>query len=143
MSTLTPLYTDALGQLTSTNNTPLSSLSDEQHLKLAKEILSNFYASKDQWATAGNWTKEEAKLLQISGPASDFFKSMIRYNIASLVGDYLSTVVEALELKLGKSKKQPELLAKKRNVVDENGSVNEVYGQHDMPRIRMPPGYPD
>lgn len=128
MSTLPPLYTDALGQFTSTNNTPLSSLSDEQHLELAKEILSNFYASKDQWATAGNWTKEEAKLLQISGPASDFFNSMILYNIASLVGDYLSTVVEALELKLGKSKKQPELLAKKRNVVDDNGSVNEVYG---------------
>ena len=128
-SALPPSYREAIDKLTSTDLNPhISTISDEEHLTIAKEVLSNFYATKDGWSTAGNWSDEEAKLLQLSGSAADISKVATPYNLASIVGLYLTTLVGALEYKYGKSTKKPALLEKKRTVVDDDGCESEVYG---------------
>eukprot|EP00581_Thalassiosira_minuscula_P019910 CAMPEP_0183733320 /NCGR_PEP_ID=MMETSP0737-20130205/40822_1 /TAXON_ID=385413 /ORGANISM="Thalassiosira miniscula, Strain CCMP1093" /LENGTH=146 /DNA_ID=CAMNT_0025966553 /DNA_START=149 /DNA_END=585 /DNA_ORIENTATION=+ len=115
-------YRQALDQLSSphnntnhrhdnTANKALSALSDEEHLALVKEVLSNFYATKDQWVTAGEWTAREAKLDptgQLAGSAADELRTAVPFTLASSVVDYLCTLIKALEWKLGGE--TPELL---------------------------------
>lgn len=128
-SALPSPYREAIDKLASTDLNPhISTISDEEHLTIAQEVLSNFYATKDGWSTAGNWSDEEAKLLRLSGSAADISKVATPYNLASIVGLYLTTLVGALEYKYGKSTKKPALLEKKKNVVDDDGCESEVYG---------------
>jgi acyl-CoA reductase-like NAD-dependent aldehyde dehydrogenase len=133
--TLPASYRQALEELT-TEDPPhphLSTISDESCLALAKEILSNFYEKKNLWVRSGDWAREEAKLLRLSGFAAKASEASSRYNLASIVGTYLCTFVEALAFKLGTSNRKPDLLAKKRVVTDAHGCETEVYGPVGLP----------
>ena len=128
---LPPSYTKALDNLTAAPKNPrLSTLSDTEHLSLVKEVLSNLYNRKHDWTVAGSWTHAETDLLQLHGTVALAQQSNAQFGLASMVADYLCTLIQALECKLDKrSGKQPELLSKKRQVSSENGGdAHEVYG---------------
>ncbi|KAL9185727.1 hypothetical protein ACHAXT_003504 [Thalassiosira profunda] len=128
-------YREALEALTSSAvDAPLASISDESVLSLAKELLSHFYATKDEW-TAGNWTAEEAKLYRLEGSAAEFSRAATKQVLAAATGDYLRTFVEGLEWRLGKGN-EPDLVAKRRNAAMD-GEVAEVYGP-----VGLSPLYP-
>mmetsp|Transcript_29000 Transcript_29000/g.43814 ORF Transcript_29000/g.43814 Transcript_29000/m.43814 type:complete len:588 (-) Transcript_29000:155-1918(-) len=122
---------DALLKLQS--SMPLASLDDSAMVKLADDMLSNFYAC--DWKTAGDWTEHEGRLYQLEEDSANFQSnvSMARYQLTSILTGYLGTFKENLKYKMAsddKSKKTPELLSKKRAEGD-----HTVYGPVSVPGI--------
>ena len=60
-------------------------------------------------------------MLRLAGSTVDSNKGVSAFNLGRVVGDYLRTLVDALEYKLDKNKKQPELLSKVRKVGNDEG----------------------
>ena len=122
-------YRKALDMLTNTENSsypPLATISDEEMLLTANEMLANFCQRKHEWNDGCEWAAKEAKLYKLAGSPAESNKSLSPFNMSSTVVNYLSTFIEALEYKLGGT--QPELLSKKRAQVMDDGSDAEVYG---------------
>eukprot|EP00566_Odontella_aurita_P008433 CAMPEP_0113564542 /NCGR_PEP_ID=MMETSP0015_2-20120614/21680_1 /TAXON_ID=2838 /ORGANISM="Odontella" /LENGTH=646 /DNA_ID=CAMNT_0000466641 /DNA_START=67 /DNA_END=2007 /DNA_ORIENTATION=- /assembly_acc=CAM_ASM_000160 len=117
-------YTEALSSLVAKTSKPsLNSLSDEAMLDLTNELLSNLYATKDEWLYAGDWAERESELLKLAGSdAGSSMAAQTRYQIGDSMRNYLSTQAKALEWKIarangeGSSVGEPELLKNKRSV---------------------------
>ena len=60
-------------------------LSDEERLSLGREMLSNFYDTKDAWSTIGGWAAEEGRLLGLGGRAAEAQAAAAGCAMASVV----------------------------------------------------------
>ncbi|KAL3783640.1 hypothetical protein ACHAW5_007424 [Stephanodiscus triporus] len=139
-SLLPDAYRRAIDELTAVHpsHPRLMTLSDESRLLLAREILTALYCRKDEWAGVGDWAAEEARLMRLAGSAADACASGAVLTLASVVGGYLRTFVDALEYELGKEcderrRRTPELLARRRSFADDRGREVVAYGPTALP----------
>lgn len=117
---------DTLTNTETSSHPPLNTISDNELLSIAKEMLANFLQKKHEWKDGCDWAAKEAELYKLSGYPAEWNESSSPFTMSGMVVDYLSTFIEALEYKLGGT--EPQLLSKKRAQVMDDGSNAEVYG---------------
>jgi len=109
----------------------LSSLSNEEMLKLAQNMLSNLYQRDQEWSTAGNWTVEWSRVDELRIDKNSSYNSearvsasMVRFVTGSTIGKMLQTYCERYEYQISQNATTPKLLANSRTVED-----YKVYGR--------------